>query len=88
MNHHGGHANQGEHPELRIFFSKLLRLSRLPVHLIFVFDGNQKPAVKRGTQVINREHFLYRAMISFIKAFGFQHHTVRRIETPVMNILY
>lgn len=76
MNHHGGHANQGEHPELQIFFSKLLRLSQLPVHLIFVFDGNGKPAVKRGTQVINREHFLYGAMTSFITAFGFKHHTV------------
>lgn len=68
------HANQGEHPELWIFFSKLLHLSKLPVHLVFVFDGDQKPAIKCGVRVVKHEHFLYKGMVSFIEAFGFEHH--------------
>jgi Holliday junction resolvase YEN1 len=73
---HVGHSNYGESPELRTFFSKLLRLSMLPVHIIFVFDGNQRPPIKRGTRVIDREHFLYRGMILLIEAFGFEYFTV------------
>lgn len=72
-----GHSNRGESPELRTFFSKLLRLSKLPIQIIFVFDGNQRPPIKRGTRVIDHEHFLYKGMISFIEAFGFAHFTVR-----------
>jgi len=48
-----GHSNRGENPELLTFFNKLLRLSQLPVHVIFVFDGQGRPAVKRGAKVIN-----------------------------------
>lgn len=71
-----GHANRGENPELRTFFNKLVRLSKLPVQIIFVFDGNQRPDIKRDTRVIDREHFLYKGMVQFIEAFGFQHHVV------------
>jgi Holliday junction resolvase YEN1 len=73
------HSNRGENPELHTFFNKLLRLSKLPIQIVFVFDGDKKPSVKRGTRIVNREHFLYSGMISFIHAFGHKHHTVRVI---------
>jgi Holliday junction resolvase YEN1 len=76
-----GHSNWGENPELLTFFNKLLRFSQLPVHVIFVFDGQGRPAVKRGAKVINREHFLYKGMVSFIEAFGYEHHTVSYLHT-------
>lgn len=78
-----GHANQGEHPEIRIFFGKLLHLSKLPVHLVFVFDGDQKPVIKRGVRVVRHKHFLYKAMVSFIEAFWFEHHTAAEAEAEL-----
>lgn len=74
--YHGTHAARGENRELHIFYNKLVRLAKLPVDLIFVFDGNLRPPMKRGARVIHRQHFLYEGMISFIEAFGFRHHTV------------
>lgn len=70
------HVNHGEHPELRVFVHKLLHLSRLPIHAIFVFDGPHRPAIKRGHRVVKRENFLFKAMVSFIKAFGFEYREV------------
>jgi hypothetical protein len=57
-------------------FSKISQLAKLPIEAIFVFDGDKKPSTKRGTQTVNREHFLYKGMTLFIQAFGFEHRTV------------
>jgi Holliday junction resolvase YEN1 len=40
--------------ELKIFFSKLAAWLRSPIALVFVFDGDAKPEIKRGTQVISK----------------------------------
>lgn len=40
--------------ELKIFFSKLACWLHSPLMLVFVFDGNEKPKIKRGTQVISK----------------------------------
>ncbi|KAF7976883.1 hypothetical protein HWV62_5423 [Athelia sp. TMB] len=34
---------------------------------------NMQPAIKRGHRVVKRENFLFKAMVSFIKAFGFEY---------------
>jgi len=41
--------------ELRIFFSKLASWLQSPLALVFVFDGDEKPEIKQGTQVISKE---------------------------------
>lgn len=38
----------GANPELRTLFFRLARLVALPVHPLFVFDGPERPAYKRG----------------------------------------
>ncbi|KAI1784256.1 hypothetical protein LXA43DRAFT_976766 [Ganoderma leucocontextum] len=41
----------GDNPELRTLFFKLARWSKLPVSLLFVFDGRERPKVKRGSRM-------------------------------------
>ncbi|KIM35280.1 hypothetical protein M413DRAFT_79552, partial [Hebeloma cylindrosporum] len=41
--------------ELKIFFNKLAAWLRSPFTLVFVFDGKEKPSIKRGTQVISKD---------------------------------
>ncbi|KAH9927787.1 PIN domain-like protein, partial [Fomitopsis serialis] len=66
-----GHAQSGENPELRTLFFRLARLLRLPVHAIFVFDGPDRPAMKRGRRVVPTGHWMVGAMKCFIEAFGY-----------------
>ncbi|KAJ5155008.1 uncharacterized protein N7500_010447 [Penicillium coprophilum] len=46
----------GRNPELRTLFYRLLKLLALPVHPLFVYDGRQKPAFKRGKAVSSRSY--------------------------------
>ncbi|KAJ5815920.1 XPG N-terminal [Penicillium robsamsonii] len=46
----------GRNPELRTLFYRLLKLLALPVHPLFVYDGPQKPAFKRGKAVSTRSY--------------------------------
>lgn len=46
-------------------------LAKLPVQIVFMFDGAEKPALKRGHKVISREHIMYQGMTALIDAFGF-----------------
>ncbi|KAM5535096.1 hypothetical protein V8D89_011182 [Ganoderma adspersum] len=41
----------GDNPELRTLFFKLCRWSKLPVTLLFMFDGRERPKVKRGSRM-------------------------------------
>jgi len=40
--------------ELKIFFNKLACWLQSPFMLVFVFDGDEKPEIKRGTHVISK----------------------------------
>lgn len=46
----------GRNPELRTLFYRLLKLLALPIHPLFVYDGPQKPAFKRGKAVSARSY--------------------------------
>ncbi|KAJ5793923.1 XPG N-terminal [Penicillium paradoxum] len=46
----------GKNPELRTLFFRLLKLLALPIHPLFVYDGPQKPAFKRGKAVSPRSY--------------------------------
>lgn len=46
----------GKNPELRTLFFRLLKLLALPVHPLFVYDGQHKPPFKRGKAVSARTY--------------------------------
>jgi holliday junction resolvase YEN1 len=74
----------GENPVLRILFFHLCRLLTLPVIPIFVFDGPDRPAKKRGIRVKKQPHWLTERFEAFIEAFGFCWYTV----TDLPSILF
>lgn len=46
----------GKNPEIRTLFYRLIKLLALPIHPLFVYDGNQKPPFKRGKATTSRGH--------------------------------
>ncbi|OQO06667.1 hypothetical protein B0A48_08454 [Cryoendolithus antarcticus] len=71
-------ASGGSNPALRTFYYRLLRLLSLNIHPLFVFDGPNKPAWKRGkrvggpgVRVANVPEFLAKQLL---KQFGFPAH--------------
>ncbi|KAL0571486.1 Rad2 nuclease [Marasmius crinis-equi] len=58
---------------LEIFFKTLCLLSAAPVSLLFVFDGPNRPKIKRGVKVItDNDPVLYRQALKFIRAFSYR----------------
>lgn len=45
----GEEKDVGANPTLRTLFWKVAKLMRLPVVLLFVFDGRERPAIKRNS---------------------------------------
>ncbi|GJE89507.1 PIN domain-like protein [Phanerochaete sordida] len=66
-----GHARMGESPELKVLFHRLCRLAAMPVCAVFVFDGPDRPAVKRNTRVDTEDHYLTAPFKELIGALGF-----------------
>ncbi|RAH72868.1 crossover junction endodeoxyribonuclease [Aspergillus aculeatinus CBS 121060] len=46
----------GRNPELRTLFYRLLKILALPIHPLFVYDGQHKPPFKRGRAVAARSY--------------------------------
>jgi len=70
-----GHAQAGENPELRAIFYKLAHLLQIPITPLFVFDGAQRPSMKRGVRVVKKPNWLTKPMQELISAFGFEYYT-------------
>lgn len=66
----------GFNPELRTLFYKLTRLLPLCVMPVFVFDGEDRPQMKRGRHVRGKEHWMAKTFKEMISAFGFSFHNV------------
>ncbi|EED79402.1 predicted protein, partial [Postia placenta Mad-698-R] len=49
--HHATFSKGGENPELRLFFFRLCKLLEFPLIPLFVFDGRERPKVKRGSKL-------------------------------------
>ncbi|OAX80661.1 hypothetical protein ACJ72_04995 [Emergomyces africanus] len=70
----------GTNPELRTLFYRLVRLTGLPVHPLFVYDGPQRPQYKRGKLVARSTGAgdlgrVIRRSKHLIDLFRFPHHT-------------
>ena len=75
----GRGTRAGENPAVRVIFYRLCRLLTLPIIPVFVFDGPDRPKVKRGINVTGRtgkSHWLSSLFKKFIEVFGFFWYTV------------
>ncbi|TDL24373.1 PIN domain-like protein [Rickenella mellea] len=68
------HWRAGQNGELRVLYYRLASLASLPVTPLFVFDGAQRPACKRGKKTAGPEHWMADPLRKFIDAFGFDSH--------------
>lgn len=69
------HGNT-ENPELVALFSRCSRLFGLPFLPLFVFDGPERPRVKRGKVISGNNHWLATSFQQMLDGFGFQWITV------------
>ncbi|KAG1841547.1 PIN domain-like protein [Suillus subalutaceus] len=69
---HHAHAQTGQNPALQTFLFRLARLARLPVQLIFVFDGNQRSEIKWGHRVSTNDHWMVKPTQRLLNAFNIQ----------------
>ncbi|KAG1723370.1 PIN domain-like protein [Suillus paluster] len=69
---HRAHAQTGQNPALRTFLFRLARLARYPLQLIFCYDGDQRPGVKRGHRVSSNEHWMVKPTQRILDAFNTQ----------------
>lgn len=73
-----GSIAQGIHGQsgpLQIFFNKLLVLSETRATFVFVPDGDGRPEIKRGNQVLH-ELWWFPVVENLIHSFGFRIHKV------------
>ncbi|KAF7374667.1 hypothetical protein MSAN_00351700 [Mycena sanguinolenta] len=69
------HAQMGRSPELRALFYKVAALNNAGVIAVFVFDGPNRPAVKRNKRVKAKPHWLVEEFMEMINLFGFYSYT-------------
>ena len=75
---HASFSKGGENPELRLLFFQVKSLSVLPVLPLFVFDGRERPRVKRGSKMGKAgSHRLTDSMKELLDVFGMEWRTVR-----------
>ncbi|EIN05889.1 PIN domain-like protein [Punctularia strigosozonata HHB-11173 SS5] len=72
---HAAYGREGENPELRTLFFRCCKLMTVPFLPVFVFDGPQRPKVKRGKRIGGKEHWMVKGMKNIIEAFGFEWRT-------------
>jgi len=68
----GRGTRAGENPAVRVLFYCLCHLLTLPIIPVFVFDGPDRPKVKRGVNVkMGKSHWLSSPFKKFIEVFSF-----------------
>lgn len=76
--HHAMFSKKGESPELRFLFFRLCKLTRLPFIPLFVFDGRERPEVKRGSRMGKAgSHALTAGFKKLLELFGMEWRMVR-----------
>jgi Holliday junction resolvase YEN1 len=81
--HHAAFAkgpdnSRGANPELRLLFFRVASLSKLPLLPLFVFDGLERPKVKRGSKLGKAgSHGLTDGFKKLLDVFGMEWRMVR-----------
>ena len=71
-------GKEGENPELRALFFRTLNLLETPMIPLFVFDGRERPRVKRGSKVGKAgSHKFTAKMKEMLDIFGIEWRMVR-----------
>ncbi|KAH7919230.1 hypothetical protein BV22DRAFT_1133985 [Leucogyrophana mollusca] len=71
--HRASFSKGGENPELRLLFFRLRSLAELPLLLLFIFDGRERPKVKRGSKMgKSGSHALTDDMKRLLDIFGME----------------
>ncbi|CAA7259251.1 unnamed protein product [Cyclocybe aegerita] len=71
--HHASFSKEGENCRLRNLFFRLKFLASLPLIPLFVFDGRQRPKVKRASRLgKSGSHGLSKQFKEFLDAFGME----------------
>ncbi|KAF8144098.1 PIN domain-like protein [Mycena galopus ATCC 62051] len=73
--YHPRHAQAGRSPELRTLFFKLAALNDAGVIAVFIFDGPNRPPIKRNKRVRAQPHWLVEEFQELIELFGFYSYT-------------
>lgn len=75
---HAQFAKGGENPELRLLFFRVLNLLELPIIPLFVFDGRERPKMKRGSKMgKSGSHAMTAKLKSMLTVFGVEWRMVR-----------
>jgi Holliday junction resolvase YEN1 len=72
----------GENPDIQTMMWKLCHYLKLPVTLVFVFDGPSRPKIKRGTKVVTTPLWLIQHFERLVEVFGFYVHHVHPLWFP------
>jgi len=69
----GSETNRGVNAEIMLLFFRLASLSKLPLLLLFVFDGAERPKLKRGSKMGKAgSHPMTNHMKRLLDAFGME----------------
>lgn len=76
---HAAKARHGksQNPELTSLLLRCERLAQMPLKAHFVFDGGQRPGLKRGRRVQGNEHWSEAPFKAILDVYGYSHSTVR-----------
>ena len=75
----GMHYQVGKNPELHTLFYHIAHFCKLPIHLVFVFNGENCPAMKQGVNICVKAHTLTNSFKELIEQYGYSSHTVESI---------
>ncbi|THH33505.1 hypothetical protein EUX98_g629 [Antrodiella citrinella] len=70
---HASACKGGVNPEIRLLYFRLLNLMELPILPLFMFDGRERPRVKRGSKLGKTgSHLLNKKMKEMLNIFGME----------------
>ncbi|KAH7910372.1 PIN domain-like protein [Hygrophoropsis aurantiaca] len=83
------HPQSGQNAPLRTFFYRVTRLLKLPLQLVFCYDGDERPAFKRERRVSPKDHWMVKPTQRILNALGvpwFKARGEAEAELAAMNV--